>query len=96
MAMTKKAEKWPIPFNSETARTTYARVVKSLEGHPNVSVPVDVDYMIDKELAVTIRPWAAKGSLKDFIHKVSILFHSGPYLFITGKTYNKICGEIPE
>jgi hypothetical protein len=33
--MTKKSEKWPIPFNSEAARTTFARIVKSLEVRNN-------------------------------------------------------------
>jgi len=69
MALTRKQEKWPIPLASESARTTFNKVLKSLEGHPNVCVPVDCDYMVEKDIAVAIRPYYSKGSLKDFIHK---------------------------
>eukprot|EP00026_Physarum_polycephalum_P002131 Phypoly_transcript_02135.p1 GENE.Phypoly_transcript_02135~~Phypoly_transcript_02135.p1 ORF type:complete len:521 (-),score=100.45 Phypoly_transcript_02135:508-2070(-) len=69
MQMTRKQDKWPIPLATETNRSTFNKLIRSLEGHPNVSVPVNSDYMIEKDIAVAIRPYYTKGSLKDFIHK---------------------------
>jgi len=40
--------------------------------HPFVHPIIEVDFMVDKSLVVVISPISARGSLKDFIYRVSI------------------------
>ncbi|EAL67800.1 Slob family protein kinase [Dictyostelium discoideum AX4] len=70
MAMVPVSKHWPIPLNSEAGRTTFRTIIKSLEIHPFISVPLLVDFIPEKHVAVSVRPfYADRGSLRDFIHK---------------------------
>ncbi|KAN0031973.1 hypothetical protein ACTFIV_005846 [Dictyostelium citrinum] len=70
MAMVPVSKQWPIPLNSEAGRTTFRTIIKSLEIHPFISVPLLVDFIPEKHVAVSVRPfYGDRGSLRDFIHK---------------------------
>ncbi|KAK5582665.1 hypothetical protein RB653_004250 [Dictyostelium firmibasis] len=70
MAMVPVSKQWPIPLNSEAGRATFRTIVKSLEIHPFISVPLLVDFIPEKHIAVSVRPYYGdRGSLRDFIHK---------------------------
>ncbi|KAM9982884.1 hypothetical protein ACTFIZ_007414 [Dictyostelium cf. discoideum] len=70
MAMVPVSKQWPIPLNSEAGRNTFRTIIKSLEIHPFISVPLLVDFIPEKHIAVSVRPfYADRGSLRDFIHK---------------------------
>ncbi|KYR00578.1 Slob family protein kinase [Tieghemostelium lacteum] len=69
MSMVTVSKSWPIPLYTEIGRSTLKTIVKSLEVHPFISVPLVVDFIPDKYSAVSIRPFYPKGSLRDFIHQ---------------------------
>ncbi|KAF2074987.1 hypothetical protein CYY_003726 [Polysphondylium violaceum] len=69
MSMTPVSKTWPIPLNTEAGKYTFRTIIKSLELHPFISVPLVVDFIQDKSVGVSIRPFYAKGSLRDYIHQ---------------------------
>jgi len=69
MSMTPISKTWPIPLNTEAGKYTYRTIIKSLELHPFISVPLVVDFIQDKSVGVSIRPFYSKGSLRDYIHQ---------------------------
>ncbi|KAN0049887.1 hypothetical protein ACTA71_002985 [Dictyostelium dimigraforme] len=70
MAMVPVSKQWPIPLNTEAGRNTFRTIIKSLEIHPFISVPLLVDFIPEKHVAVSVRPfYGDRGSLRDFIHK---------------------------
>eukprot|EP01132_Coremiostelium_polycephalum_P007446 gene7446-9151_t len=69
MSMTPVSKQWPIPLQTELGRTTYCTIIKSLEIHPFISVPIKVDFIPEKSTSVSIRPFYQRGSLRDFIHQ---------------------------
>ncbi|EFA85336.1 Slob family protein kinase [Heterostelium album PN500] len=69
MSMVPVSKNWPIPLSTEQGRQTFRTIIKSMEIHPFICVPLLVDFLPDKMMAVTVRPFYAKGSLRDYIHQ---------------------------
>eukprot|EP01133_Synstelium_polycarpum_P001074 gene1074-1217_t len=69
LSMVPVSKNWPIPLATEVGRSTYRTIIKSLEIHPFISVPLLADFLPDKSCAVSVRPFYARGSLRDYIHQ---------------------------
>ncbi|EGC39227.1 hypothetical protein DICPUDRAFT_75243, partial [Dictyostelium purpureum] len=69
MSMVPVSKQWPVPLSTEVGRATFRSIIKSLEVHPFISVPLLVDIIPEKNLAVSVRPFYSKGSLRDYIHQ---------------------------
>ncbi|GAM29478.1 hypothetical protein SAMD00019534_126540 [Acytostelium subglobosum LB1] len=69
LSMVPISKNWPLPLYTENGRQTYRTIIKSMELHPFISTPHLVDFLPDKMVSVSIRPFYARGSLRDYIHQ---------------------------